>query len=126
MERHQLDYIRHSAFHAAAAAFGEPPLLLDEHFRCHPEIVAVPNRWFYADRLTVLTDPRRLKRASECRPLTWVDVDDGTPERPAGGSWCNQAEVDRVVEEVDRLRRALPDSATIGVVTPFAAQRASV
>lgn len=45
LERFHLDFIRHSAFHAAAATFGEP-LMLDEHFRCHPEIIALPNRLF--------------------------------------------------------------------------------
>jgi hypothetical protein len=39
------------------------------------------------------------------------------------GSWYNQAEVDEVVKVVNRLLQALPGDATIGVVTPFAAQQ---
>ncbi len=121
LEKHQLDYIRHSAFHAAAAAFGEP-LLLDEHYRCHPEIVTVSNRLCYADQLIILTDLKRLKRIDKQPALQWVDII-GTPLRPNSGSWYNQAEIDEVVKVVNRLLRVLPNDATIGVVTPFAAQK---
>lgn len=125
LEQLQLDYVRHSAFRAASAARGEPPLMLDEHFRCHPEIIAGPNRLFYGERLTILTDPRRLARIGSDTRLRWVDVT-GSPEPGSGGSWCNRAEVDRVCEEITRLRDLLPDDATIGVVTPFAAQKRAI
>jgi len=121
LERFHLDFIRHSAFHAAAAAFGEP-LMLDEHFRCHPEIIALPNRLFYGERLTVLTDPMALARAGNLARLRWIDVA-GSPIRPGGGSWYNQKEVEQVREVVAYLRKHLPEDATIGVVTPFAAQK---
>jgi Mrp family chromosome partitioning ATPase len=124
LERFQLDYIRHSAFHAAAAAFGEP-LMLNEHFRCHPEIIALPNRLFYGDRLTVLTDPKRLARAGHLARLRWVDAP-GSPTRTEGSSWHNREEVDEVCNEVTRLRETLPAEATIGVVTPFAAQKDAI
>jgi hypothetical protein len=122
LERFQLDFIGHSAFDAAAAAFGEP-LMLDEHFRCHPKIIALPNRLFYGQRLTILTDPARMVRAGHRARIGWVDVA-GSPIRPAGGSWYNHTEVEKVREVVADLRDHLSPDATIGVVTPFSAQKA--
>lgn len=45
------------------------------------------------------------------------------PTRPGGGSWYNHAEVEKVRDVVAQLRECLPEDATIGVVTPFAAQK---
>ncbi|MET8249581.1 AAA domain-containing protein, partial [Streptomyces sp. NPDC005202] len=57
LEKHRLAYRRHSAFHAAERSVGGT-LLLDEHFRCHPDIAAISNDLFYEGSLTVLTDTR--------------------------------------------------------------------
>ncbi|MGI9098053.1 MAG: caspase, EACC1-associated type [Solirubrobacteraceae bacterium] len=121
LERVQLDFVRHSAFHAAAGASGEPPLMLDEHFRCHPDIIALPNRLFYGERLTVLTDPKRMARAGNLPRLTWMEAA-GSPARSDSGSWHNPSEIETVREVVANLRNHLPPNATIGVVTPFASQ----
>lgn len=105
----------------------EEPLLLDEHDGAHPGIARIVDEHFYGGRLTVVTDVSRLPRAhdaetGEATLLLWEDVT-GTPERGAnGGSWRNQAEIDRVVWAVKELREQLPDGATIAVATPFRAQ----
>ncbi|MGA5818817.1 AAA domain-containing protein [Kitasatospora sp. NPDC094028] len=119
LERHQLAYRRHSAFHAAERAAGTS-LLLDEHFRCHPEIAAVSNRLFYDGRLTVLTDVR--SRPSLEKPaIFWSDVR-ATAARPrSGNSWVNDGEITMVDSFVQSLLRDLPAEASIGVVTPFKA-----
>lgn len=121
LEKHRLAYRRHSAFHAAERAAGGS-MLLDEHYRCHPDIVAVSNDLFYDGRLTVLTDIRA--RPAVGRPaVTWVSVD-GKAMRPrSGGSWLNPAEIDKASECVAYLLRHLPAEATIGVITPFKPQR---
>jgi hypothetical protein len=122
LEKHRLAYRRHSAFHAAEQAAGGS-LLLDEHFRCHPEIADVSNRLFYQGRLTVLTDTRA-RPSLDRRAIIWAPVA-GRAVRPAsGGSWTNHDEIDKVEASIRHLLEQLPadTGATIGVVTPFKAQ----
>jgi hypothetical protein len=120
LERHQLAYRRHSAFHAAERAAGTS-MLLDEHFRCHPAIASVSNRLFYDGRLTVLTDVR--SRPSLTRPaIFWSDVRSPASRPRWGGSWVNEGEITRVESFVRSLLQDLPPEASIGVITPFKAQ----
>lgn len=118
----RLTYTGHSAYEGFAAAAGET-YLLDEHYRCHPEIVATPNREVYQGRLTVLTDLGRLAAppSAEASAMRWVDVP-GAFRRGAVGSGRNDPEIAAVVGEVRRLRAAYPN-ASIGVVTPLSAQQ---
>ncbi|TWF75621.1 AAA domain-containing protein [Pseudonocardia hierapolitana] len=120
LEKHHLAYRRHSAFHAAARSAGGT-LLLDEHFRCHPDIAAVSNDLFYDSGLTVLTDMRN-RPSLASRPIVWEHVA-GRAARPAGGgSWVNRDEIVRVDDIVASMLQCLPAEATIGVVTPFTGQ----
>ncbi|WP_116211162.1 caspase, EACC1-associated type [Streptomyces olivoreticuli] len=122
LEEHRLSYRRHSSFHAGERATGGS-LLLDEHFRCHPDIAAVSNRLFYDGRLTVLTDTRA--RASLDRPaVIWAPVPGRAARPSSGGSWANSDEIDKVAASVEHLLKQLPahTGVTIGVVTPFKAQ----
>ncbi|MEU3217059.1 AAA domain-containing protein [Streptomyces sp. NPDC006971] len=121
LDEHRFEYRRHSSFHAAAHAAGET-LLLDEHFRCHPDIVGISNRHCYGDRLTVLTEPRSLRRLDGVDAVQWLDVV-GTVRRGSNGSWMNEEEADRVHLSVERLLMRLPEGSTVGVVTPFWAQK---
>jgi hypothetical protein len=115
----RLAYARHSAYDAFAAVAGATNLL-DEHYRCHPDIVDVPNREVYQGRLTVLTDPARL--AAPAHPaVRWRDIA-GTFSYGHTGSGRNEIEIAEVVAEVAQLRAAYPD-ASIGVVTPLAAHQ---
>lgn len=118
---------RGDSVYDAALPNVEESLLLDEHNGAHPGIARIFDEHFYESRLTVVTDVGALPRAldpetGDATLLLWEDVT-GTPERGAnGGSWRNQAEIDRVVWAVKELREQLPDDATIAVVTPFRAQ----
>lgn len=112
-------YHRHSAFHAFEAAAGGS-LLLDEHFRCHPDIAAVSNDQFYGGSLKVLTNVYQQRRI---RPeaIMWAQVR-GSAQRGRRGSWVNTIEADHVRRSVDYLLSELPDGGDIGVITPFTAQ----
>ncbi|MEU8787065.1 AAA domain-containing protein [Streptomyces sp. NPDC048637] len=121
LDEHRLEHRRYSSFHAGAHATGET-LLLDEHFRCHPDIVGISNRRCYGDRLTVLTEPRSLRRLEGVDAVQWLDVA-GTARRGGTGSWMNYEEADRVHLSVERLLMRLPEGSTVGVVTPFRAQK---
>ncbi|MBF9071542.1 caspase, EACC1-associated type [Streptacidiphilus fuscans] len=128
LEQHRVGYIDHSAYDAAAHAV-PAPLLLDEHYRCHPAIASVVNGYCYAGRLRVLTDVRNLATATlppdstAKQPLRWRDVSTGAATvGPHGTSWRNHAEITQVESVVEELLAQLPDQSTIGVITPFRAQ----
>ena len=115
----RLTYAGHSAYDAFAAAAGAAHLL-DEHYRCHPDIIDVPNREVYQGRLTVLTDPARLCAPAE-PAVRWRHTAGVVSYGPTG-SGRNEVEIAEVVAEVAHLRAAYPD-ASIGVVTPLAAHQ---
>ncbi len=70
----------------------------------------------------MLTDSRVLLRLDGVDAVQWLDVT-GTARKAPGGSWVNEAEAERVRISVERLLLRLPPKATVGVVTPFRAQR---
>ncbi|MEV4439868.1 DEAD/DEAH box helicase, partial [Streptomyces sp. NPDC049577] len=130
LEDHRLAYHVHSSYHAAAQ-HGDSALLLDEHYRCHPAIADIVNGYCYAGQLQVLTDVRRqipalvpLGAAEPAPVLGWVDVPYGESARgPGDKSWRNAEEAAAVRRVVDDLLARLPEDATVGVVTPFRAQK---
>ena len=105
----------YSAFEFAARP--RTPVLLNEHYRCHPHIARWFNRTFYDGELTVLTDVSDTSQRD--RAICWVDVD-GTAVRPASGSWLNRAEAEQTVRQLRGLIKS--GYKTVGVVTPFTAQ----
>ncbi|MFE2846760.1 AAA domain-containing protein [Streptomyces scopuliridis] len=120
LEKYRLAYRRHSAFHAAAQATNGT-LLLDEHFRCHPDIAELSNKHFYDGELTVLTDIRNRPAVSR-PPITWSNTSGHATRPPHGSSWVNGPEADRARDCVRYLLDHLPPEATVGVVTPFKGQ----
>lgn len=120
LEKHRLSYRRHSAFHASERAAGGA-LLLDEHFRCHPDIAAVSNELFYDGDLEVLTNTRN-RPALPHPAIFWSHVAGRAARGRYGSSWVNGDEVDRVEQFVDDLLKRLPGEATVGLVTPFKGQ----
>ena len=120
LEQRRLTYTRHSSYDATATALGCSHLL-DEHYRCHPDIIGVPNRRVYQRRLTVLTDPDALA-VTDAPAVSWLDVRGSVEEASAGSSGYNDPEARAVAAEAIRLRGEHP-TATIGVVTPLLAQQ---
>lgn len=108
-----LSFRESSAFDAFARCV-DSVHLLDEHYRCHPEIAGWFNREFYSGSLTVLSrvDPLARRGVEHHRV-------DGRSERPLGGSWINPLEAERIYDLVVELA---DDGVSVGVVTPFAAQ----
>ncbi|MEU1955232.1 caspase, EACC1-associated type [Nocardia rhamnosiphila] len=119
LERHKLDYRRHSAFHAAHTAAGNSTVL-DEHYRCHPRIAATANALFYNGQLRILTEPGDATREE---PIVWRDVP-GRAAQQRWGSWINTAEVAAVQTVVSDLVDRGIDS--IGVITPYRDQAAAL
>jgi hypothetical protein len=120
LAENRLSPVRHSAFAAAEHAAGGS-VLLNEHYRCHPEIAAIPNRLFYQGKLAILTDVRGHSRVNG-PSILWHHVHGRAERGHNGTSWRNQGEVDQVIRCVNELLTALPQMATIGVVTPYRPQ----
>ena len=125
------DHLRSCGIHhkdgSAYAAFshaGPPPVMLDEHYRCHPRIAKWFNEAFYGGRLSVLTDVTSLGAGS--RTLQWLDITSLSrrprPGRRRGG-WVNEEQAEAIVSALEiHVERGL----TIGVVAPYAAQAALI
>lgn len=106
-----------SAFTAYAARHDGPPLLLTEHYRCHPAIARFVNEQFYGGLLRVLTKVHEFETG--VHGLVLVDTP-GIAQSGSHGSALNQAEADAVVRWI--LEHP-GETGTIGVVTPFASQK---
>ncbi len=109
--------------HSLYAAFenvADHRMLLDEHYRSHPQIIEMANKLFYGGQLAVLTDPEGLTSVGD-NAVAWRDVE-GLAVRPSSGSAHNEIEARAVAEQLGVLSRTLPETVSIGVVTPFAAQ----
>lgn len=120
LEDRRLAYHVHSSYHAAAQN-GDTALLLDEHYRCRPEIADVVNGHCYSGTLEILTDVRGqvpavdLMDAGETAPvLAWANVPSGESARgPGGKSWRNPSEGDAVTEVVRELLHRLPETVPV-------------
>ena len=96
-------------------------VLLNEHFRCRPELIAFSNARFYGNNLTVMRD--RMDDRGLGRPLLvrQVSVDSPTPTGP--GSKVNYSEAEALVNDLQRrLRDARYDGMTFGVLSLFREQ----
>ena len=109
------------AFEHAVASEPHQPMVLDEHYRCHPHIARWFNRVFYGGSLTVLTSVTRMP--SNERRIGWIDVR-GEVRRGGAGSWTNIAEAEVAVRQIAAMVRHAGRS--VGVVTPFSAQAALI
>lgn len=100
--------------------------MLTEHFRSHPLIIGFSNRYIYQQTLVLKKNPGgKEKRKHE---IGVMPRDGGGVARrgPTGSSWINQIEAERVIEVMTQdLRPFLTgrDKLTLGVVTPFRAQK---
>lgn len=98
-------------------------LMLDEHFRSNPQIIGFSNRYIYLQRLELKKDPSWGKRLPVGSGVHMVSVAGTTRRGSKGRSWLNMPEAERVIELVQRLKQGESRSLSLGVVTPFAAQK---
>eukprot|EP00588_Corethron_pennatum_P024825 CAMPEP_0194329966 /NCGR_PEP_ID=MMETSP0171-20130528/49999_1 /TAXON_ID=218684 /ORGANISM="Corethron pennatum, Strain L29A3" /LENGTH=372 /DNA_ID=CAMNT_0039090863 /DNA_START=100 /DNA_END=1214 /DNA_ORIENTATION=+ len=86
----------HSLLDLAAQAFPRNRVLLTDHYRCAPELIAFCNRSFYKDRLVPLRLPTREERLAPSL------VDLRLPGGTATGT-TNQHEADAIVTRIEGL-----------------------
>jgi hypothetical protein len=120
LARHRLSPLRHSALAAVERAAGGA-IVLDEHFRSHPAIAALGARLGPRRPLHVLTDIGASPLPAG-RAIMWRHVRGRAERGPHRTSWRNRREVEETARCVRRLLERLPDTATVGVVTPYRAQ----
>lgn len=98
-------------------------LMLDEHFRSHPQVIGFSNRHIYLQRLELKKDPSWGKRLPVASGVHMMSIAGSVKRGPRGRSWINAPEAEAVVEQIKRLRHGDARSLSLGVVTPFAAQK---
>jgi hypothetical protein len=99
-------------------------LNLTEHFRSHPQIIGFCNRHVYQQRLELRKNPDWHRRLPVGSGVHSIQVNGSAKQGDRGQSWVNRQEAERVLGLVAELREATGKSASIGIVTPFAAQKA--
>lgn len=119
----QHNYIQNSLFlHAEQVANKNEfqQVFLNEHYRCHPEIIGFSNEYFYrqlaGQEMEIRTDARNFHIADI--GFNWIDVQGIVSEK---GN-VNMAEVNKTLELVLDLRKKYP-KASIGITTPFRNQK---
>ena len=105
-----------SLYDLAARVFAADQVMLREHFRCAPAIIAYSNRLFYGNRIQPLRIPKADERIEP--PLVDIFVTDGVRRRDV-----NDGEARAIAAEIEALL-ADPrfDGRTLGVVTLMSGQ----
>ena len=119
-------YTRHSLYEFFAGIMARnaaAPILLNEHYRCHRDIITFSNTFYYGNQLSILTSKQSfLSLPRQQRHLSWHDVKGRTT--PAASPY-NEPEADACIEILTKLlsslRRQRHVHPSIGVVTLFRA-----
>ncbi|MCY1660403.1 AAA domain-containing protein [Chryseobacterium sp. SL1] len=117
------NYIKDSLFIKAEKVShnnGLKQVFLNEHYRCHPEIIQFSNNFFYqamaGQELDIKTKASSFTLGSP--GLHWIDSK-GSVDISKN---VNLTEVEKCIEIVTELSKKYP-SASIGIVTPFSDQK---
>jgi very-short-patch-repair endonuclease len=110
-----------SLYDLAARVFAATQIMLREHFRCIPPIIAYSNRTFYKGQI----QPLRIPRASERIEPPLVDIYVKGGVRDAHD--CNQQEAEAIADEINAiLANEKLKGRTIGVVSLLGAEQAKL
>lgn len=96
---------------------------LIEHFRSHPQIIAFSNRHIYSQRLELKKDPNWGKRLPIGSGVHVKEVNGYAKRGKNNRSWMNEIEAQAVVTIIQDLKSGDSRSLSLGVVTPFSAQK---
>ena len=108
-----------SLYELAARVFAAEQVMLREHFRCVPPIIAYSNRTFYKNAIAPLRIPKPSERIDP--PLVDIYVPGGARNTRD----CNEAEADAIVAEIATILadERLQDR-TIGVISLLGIEQA--
>lgn len=117
-------YRTQSLFDVARSHPSAHVVQLVEHYRCHEEIIGFANQHWYGGSLQIKTDPARLHPSLPEKGLHWVKVSTTLYPSPQGGV-MSPDELDAVIQVCQQLEQSNFDG-SVGIVTPFRAQVASL
>ncbi len=86
-----------SLYDLAARVYAGEQIMLKEHFRCVPPIIAYSNKQFYHDHIVPLRIPRASERLDP--PLVDLYVPDGVRDHRD----CNPAEAEAIAAEIEAI-----------------------
>ena len=103
---------------------GRSPILLNEHYRCHPDIIGFSNKAVYENKLAIKTNVNLFEKKfhKEKLGIFWHDVK-GTISPSSSSAWRKE-EIDKVIELLKKLKESptAEDYTNIGIITPFRKQ----
>ena len=98
-------------------------LMLEQHFRSHPQISGFSNRYIYLKRLLLKKNPDAGKLLPVAGGVHKKHVSGYATRGQNGSSWKNEKEAEAVLQLIDSLVAADSRNLSIGVVTPFRVQK---
>ena len=118
----KVKYREVSLYRTGERCFSKKPVKLKKHYRSEDDIAALCNECFYEGELKVRSNldwyryPESLPRG-----VDWISCTGETLRR--GGSKVNRAEVNKVMEALERLLKKIEGTElSVGIVTPYRAQ----
>lgn len=118
----KVKYREVSLYRTGERCFSKKPVKLKKHYRSEDDIAALCNECFYEGELKVRSNldwyryPESLPRG-----VDWISCIGETLRR--GGSKVNRAEVNKVMEALERLLKKIEGTElSVGIVTPYRAQ----
>ena len=93
------------------------PLVLDCHYRCHPQIIGYSNRMFYEKRLGTTLTVKTIEKNPllKQKGIIWEDI---RGEQRSERININDAEVTKCISIASQLTDEYPDI-SIGIISPF-------
>lgn len=93
------------------------PIVLDCHYRCHPQIIGYSNQMFYEKGLGVTLDVRTTEKNPMLKQkgIIWMDV---RGEQRSDAQNINDAEVEKCISIATHLAKQYPEI-SIGIISPF-------
>lgn len=117
------NYFQHNILSSIISLYGSslPRKILQEHYRCHPQIIEFCNQKYYDRELIPYTSPN----LSECPLVLYKTAEGNHMRRVTRGEKkgnYNQRELDVTVEEILRNPVFAENRENIGFVTPYRKQ----
>jgi len=113
----------HRAATNALRGRGAVPIMLDEVYRGHPEIVALANRCADRRKLRLPREPSDGNGFDGVFGVRTIAVEGSACPGGGGRSWVNEAEAARAAELIRDLVKEGAGDLSVGLISPFAAQR---
>lgn len=114
----EYDYTKFSIIESLVEVYGDrvPMTMLQEHYRCHPQIIRFCNEKYYDNQLVIMTN-----ELEEDEVLSIFKTAPGNHERPhPDGGFINLRQMEVIRDEI--LPTLEFDTKEIGIVTPYRQQ----